>query len=706
MSENHDLHGQLNERLQSAIRRSAYESIKVLVLYWQDGHVGYREEGHAVLNMFKDNFGYPTEEFAIPKANGYAHLLSLITQSLITLGADAQEKNASSLLIIHYGGHGDADDDRHAGQERRSVWAAHADGEPTLKWARESINRRLEILAASAMSVKTPAPGTTSFTHILMREIMRKVENEESIEIAALHGHMCRREVSLWATPVYMNLKGDGRSIRLQPWSKSEISSSLRVQEKASTSRILHLLVKIEGELHSDMIDQVATWLGTDTPSIVSSLIFQTTSQIGDALKNMDQEDKAMFRGLDQPSREEIMHAWAKVVQLVDLFESSNRSQPRQIQTDKERAKQGYEFLRQLDDRNHNVLNIMERNILCSPAMQTAEVLQEAINDETVKNFGMADQLRLRRMIWQPDSSKTPDTKQPPSSDFLYSKNSFEEYKEYGPYVNPAELPELTNRVEILAQLLNASKSTDFRSLRCLSWDHDKLRYKYTLQLEIPPMYQSQQSQYKTLYSIIRKAKGPSRPTLNERLRIALLLAGAIQKWHSVGWVHQGISSHNIIFFDRDDKGDPDYRNPFLLGFELARPDSDPSIGRSVDDIAFNVYRHPKRQGTARRGHRKIHDLYSLGVVLLEIGLWQTAIDMLDRNTRSKMSAEDVQTTLQYASSDRLPHYFGSSYASAVSTCLGGSFQVSVDDEMGSHLARAFNEQVIEKIAEGIKVSQ
>ncbi|KAI1085135.1 hypothetical protein F5B20DRAFT_131458 [Whalleya microplaca] len=201
----------------------------------------------------------------------------------------------------------------------------------------------------------------------------------------------------------------------------------------------------------------------------------------------------------------------------------------------------------------------------------------------------------------------------------------------------------------------------------------------------------------------MKTMKASARPTLDKRLRTAFLLATALQKWHSVGWLHQGINSHNIIFFEVDGQAGFDYNNPFLYGFEFARPDSDPSIGKPLDDDAFNIYRHPNRQGPSRRGHRKIHDIYSLGVVMLEIGLWQTASDMIDPRLKPSMKPPGLQKMFQLASSNRLPHYIGESYASAVGTCLLSSFGVDIDDERGSFLARAFEHQVINKLREGIR---
>ncbi|CZR64754.1 uncharacterized protein PAC_14653 [Phialocephala subalpina] len=196
--------------------------------------------------------------------------------------------------------------------------------------------------------------------------------------------------------------------------------------------------------------------------------------------------------------------------------------------------------------------------------------------------------------------------------------------------------------------------------------------------------------------------KGVDRPSLNQRFSIALKLAKAVQKWHSVGWVHQGISSPNVIFFLWKGTRKLDYSSPFLQGFEFARPDADPSIGRPADDILASLYRHPDRRMPERKGHRKIHDLYSLGVVLLEIGLWQSIVDIVQGKSKQVSSPETVRYKIQAAVSDRLSHYVGKTYQAAVNVCLDSDFGVELDDRQESRLARAFQKKVVDEIGKGV----
>ncbi|KAI8625883.1 hypothetical protein F5Y19DRAFT_240196 [Xylariaceae sp. FL1651] len=732
-----DLPDRLNQSLHLSLRRRTYESVKVIVLYWEDGHQGYQDEGRAVAETFKAAFQYSTEEFAIPSSNSYAHVLGLMTRVLLELGTATEKTKAASLLIVHYGGHGDRDDNKHQGQEKRSVWAAHREGDPTLQWyriqdqlddlktqdtdillildccfaaqaarAHKTFGGRFEILAASAMGMETPAPGDTSFTAILLKEITSQLQMNGSIVVKDLHGIIVNRKSELWATPVHTTLRAGQRPIRLEPL--SQLSQSSVVKDHAEMdSSFLHLLVEIDGELGALHIDEIARWLGADTPRIVSKLVFQTTAQISMAINKMEKKSDNISSRLDTVSKQEIETAWHELVDLVERYYATwhGRSNMPYLNNINQRAR---EFLRQLDFCNNSVVEAIERNLLGELEVQNGtagmeQAIEHAMNDDTVRQLGLVEHFRMRQMI---SRSEVPQKLE--SHDVLHKSDMVEgsaiaEVKEYGPYINPAELPGLAARVALLADLLGTPKSTSFRALKCFHWENRTLEHKFVLYFEVPEGYALGDNNYQTLHSVIRTARSAKRPSMDNRMAIALGISKAIQKWHSVGWVHQGINSHNVLFFRSKVTGELDYLHPFLHGFDFARPNLDPSIGLAMDDIAFNVYRHPGRQGTVRQGHRKIHDLYSLGVVLLEIGLWQTAISMVD--LRKQYQPCEIKELLQSSCSDRLAHYAGVSFQSAVASCLSSEFGVEVDNERGSGLARAFELKVVEMIRKGISLT-
>ena len=114
----------LNQQLNLSIRSGTYACIKVLLLYWQEGHEAFKKESHELGCMFQDTFNYPVDEYAIPSSQSYLCLNNVVTQTLLNMAQTAEAKNGASLLIIHYGGHGDRNDYKHEKEEKRSVWAA------------------------------------------------------------------------------------------------------------------------------------------------------------------------------------------------------------------------------------------------------------------------------------------------------------------------------------------------------------------------------------------------------------------------------------------------------------------------------------------------------------------------------------------------------------------------------------------------------
>ncbi|KAF2499005.1 hypothetical protein BU16DRAFT_571221 [Lophium mytilinum] len=97
--------------------------------------------------------------------------------------------------------------------------------------------------------------------------------------------------------------------------------------------------------------------------------------------------------------------------------------------------------------------------------------------------------------------------------------------------------------------------------------------------------------------------------SLNSLMRIAKQLIRSVSFVHTSGFVHKNIRPENILVFPSRDS---------LLG--MNQPLGDPAWYR-------NLYRHPERQGTnVMNRYVMQHDIYSLGVCLLEIGLWQSFV--------------------------------------------------------------------------------
>jgi hypothetical protein len=185
--------------------------------------------------------------------------------------------------------------------------------------------------------------------------------------------------------------------------------------------------------------------------------------------------------------------------------------------------------------------------------------------------------------------------------------------------------------------------------------------------------------------------------TLGARFELARQIATAVFYCHSIGWVHKAISAHNIIILSRalttTTSGEKENKyfpstlgTAFLAGFEYSRRDVDRTTGPPTDDDLadswrYQIYQHPTRQVMQadvvdpEERYQKVHDLYSLGVVLLEIARWrpwEASAEVLKGKSAEGRREELVKMT------ERVSVVVGERYARVVRRCLDGG-----EDEEG-----------------------
>ncbi|KAK1753996.1 prion-inhibition and propagation-domain-containing protein [Echria macrotheca] len=271
-------------------------------------------------------------------------------------------------------------------------------------------------------------------------------------------------------------------------------------------------------------------------------------------------------------------------------------------------------------------------------------------------------------------------------------------------YNSPSSGPEARTirRLESLVSLLRQSHQTaQLRAVPCVGYysfpfPHHRasqLQLHYGLVYTNPPGV-NPASHPVSLRHLISTAP---RPGLAERLLLMQTLAGCLARLHAVNWLHKGLRSENILFFVNGGSAakstDPvDMSDPYISGFDYARPAESASLSEAPfqRDLLCEIYRHPAVQGQAplepgQGGFRKVHDIYSLGLVMMEIAEWKTVDAILIDVLRSrgshhgKLSGQDVldarETLIRGLANPRqsgLATFVGGIAARAIWACIEG----------------------------------
>ncbi|KAF4626567.1 hypothetical protein G7Y89_g11588 [Cudoniella acicularis] len=146
----------------------------------------------------------------------------------------------------------------------------------------------------------------------------------------------------------------------------------------------------------------------------------------------------------------------------------------------------------------------------------------------------------------------------------------------------------------------------------------------------------------------------PADISLNRRVRIAKELAKSVYYLHLINIVHQSITPESVLLFEDTVAS---RSSTFLVGFNNFRLE-DGMEDLTGDEVwEKNVYRHPSRQGRWPEQHYVMqHDIYSLGVCLLEIGLWQSFVAYPeDSHLQAKYGKAYSQFFIWLGESDYIP---------------------------------------------------
>jgi serine/threonine protein kinase len=196
---------------------------------------------------------------------------------------------------------------------------------------------------------------------------------------------------------------------------------------------------------------------------------------------------------------------------------------------------------------------------------------------------------------------------------------------------------------------------------------------------------------------------GTHAKSLTYRMRVSRNIARSIIFLHNASFVHKNIRPETIITTEAGDS--------YLVGFQWLRAAAGNTyrLGDAVQ--SHDLYRHPTRQGASpEEMYSMQHDVYSLGVCLLEIGLWKSFVTYGNASTditvdvpgipeaavqlsahEKKKRSYEVKRKLTDLAKSELPSRMGERFAAVVVSCLTcldkdsdlGSVDALLEDDNG-----------------------
>jgi hypothetical protein len=256
------------------------------------------------------------------------------------------------------------------------------------------------------------------------------------------------------------------------------------------------------------------------------------------------------------------------------------------------------------------------------------------------------------------------------------------------------------------AQILSASDARTMHVLSCEGYTHRENLMRFDIMLKFPPGTGSP----RTLRDMLLDPNLPE-PSINTRLALCKQIATAALYIHAASLVHKSIRPENILLLQQIPVGPKTAREaklgiPFLVGFEnirKERPDWYSSL-RVNNRWERDLYSHPSRQGQPTEKYTMAHDVYSIGVVLYEIALWQCFLTwddvILDYNIDAEVlpggrsiirkiketrpgAGEELKALYEQLAREELPNVMGDRFSEIVLSCLS-AVEDGLAGEMGT----------------------
>lgn len=232
------------------------------------------------------------------------------------------------------------------------------------------------------------------------------------------------------------------------------------------------------------------------------------------------------------------------------------------------------------------------------------------------------------------------------------------------------------NRIHALCHVLDTEKPNALQTLRFMGYVQN-YEDKY---IGILSEVEDPAKPFVSLRQLLEEDKDASglrypKLSLGQRFSIALQLCKVFLELHTARWLHRGFSSYCVLLRATSFSVQSDFA--VVCGFQYARP-----IGRTQVSLPLSHkdlkqrswYLHPdvrhdgdgdsESEGTYTK-YEAHHDIFSLGIVLLELGMGMTVEKIV------KPASGRFVESLHNRADKNLPFYMGHKYTDIVRHCLG-----------------------------------
>ncbi|KAK8122861.1 hypothetical protein PG984_011531 [Apiospora sp. TS-2023a] len=692
----------------------AYSSVKALLITWSENDLFPDKEVGALFVLLKTNFNYEVESFKIPSDDTAVYALH---KRIFEAG---QQTATDSLLIVYYAGH--------CGKDERgnAQWAASARKDsPTLSWhviqqtlflVRGDVllvldccnagliatgskeTGKFEMIAACGKNSLTVKPSNESFTRILMREL--KPHSEKGIYADKLASSI-RENPRFNETPVFHDfVRKSYLNILLQCLPEMLAVPGFGKKPSSYIVFLASLSDDIPGQ-------QIADWLKVGAPDQVIGMDIEALVLRARRLQGLEDDSvfaPGSFLGkLSQVARSEIVQSLRGLHTTMDqAYQHAVGTQAHQPSETAQRSMQD------IQESLTAVRQSIETPILQDIGDQDQDIAQL---DPFVTNTEAVEAINLRRAVLRESAqggiaiswTTIKDKRGKPARQIgtIGSEHVVFETFYYTPSPDDGAPHSATmKQVQHISGLLSAVKHRqNFYILPFRGFFHNRVRHEFGLVFDAPLSFDAAHG-FCSLRDLYKKH---GIVPLGHRISLIYALCVAIENFHRVGWVHKGIRSGNVAFSsmtDDDSAGQSpqasepagnflrqgggeakgitarikgfDLAQPCLFGFEYARADDEWT--RLEEDInpQNNMYRHPDRWGRPKVRYTKAHDVYALGIVILEIALWKD-IESISKSKDQRpgnMTASYVYERAMNKCQGEVGHRVGDVLAQVIVTCL------------------------------------